>query len=122
MIQTVTSNHFSEFFQRFGFFIRKMESFLSVFLIILICSSHTINSLSLENTSDISTMLSKTFQSELRICPRRPPNRVGDIKIDKKEESLETVEKRFGPFLKPGGFFKPKECKARARVAILVPK
>lgn len=56
------------------------------------------------------------------LCPDSPPNRLGDIKIDLvTEESLEIVEQRLSLSLQPGGWFKPRECKARDHVAILVP-
>lgn len=36
-------------------------------------------------------------------------------------EPIETIEKRLSPRLQPGGWFKPNECQARDRVAIVIP-
>ncbi|XP_055325112.1 beta-1,4-N-acetylgalactosaminyltransferase bre-4-like isoform X2 [Sitodiplosis mosellana] len=61
-----------------------------------------------------------TFDGEA--CPKSPPNRLGRIPIDFKEETLEIVETRLSVPLQPGGWFAPKECRANHRVAIVVPK
>lgn len=55
------------------------------------------------------------------LCPPSPPDRLGEIQVDFKDEPLELVEQRLSLSLQPGGWFTPKECKARDRVAILVP-
>lgn len=55
-------------------------------------------------------------------CPSLPPNRLGRVAIDFKEESLEVVETRLSLSLQPGGWFAPTECTANHRVAIVVPK
>ena len=58
----------------------------------------------------------------LETCPLTPPNRLGRISIDLKGEPLDVVESRLSHSLQPGGLFAPKECKARDRVAVVVPK
>ncbi|KAH7948299.1 hypothetical protein HPB52_020326 [Rhipicephalus sanguineus] len=45
---------------------------------------------------------------------------VGRLKVLKDAPSFETMEKEF-PHILPGGRYKPKDCTARHRVAILVP-
>jgi hypothetical protein len=72
-----------------------------------------------ENSSSLFTSIMKVFG--LNPCPPIPPDLVGPIEVDTNVESLEDVEKRLGPKLQHGGRFKPKECRARYRVAIIVP-
>jgi hypothetical protein len=57
----------------------------------------------------------------LNPCPPIPPDLVGPIDVDVTIENIESVEERLGPHLLAGGRFKPKECKARFRVAVIVP-
>ena len=57
---------------------------------------------------------------ELKLCPIRPPNLVGPFKPDEIRETLDSVDTRFKPFLNVGGYYKPSECIARSRVAILI--
>lgn len=54
------------------------------------------------------------------LCPLIPPNLVGYIGIKKSVPTLEAVEDEF-PDVRTGGFFQPKECTSRHRVAILIP-
>lgn len=56
----------------------------------------------------------------LELCPLVPPHLVGRLKVLKGAPSFETMEKEF-PHILPGGRYKPKDCTARHRVAILVP-
>lgn len=66
---------------------------------------------------------SKCYKNEIKemeLCPIRPPNLVGQFIPDVSSESLESVEHRFAKVLQSGGYYKPKECMARDRVAILV--
>lgn len=58
---------------------------------------------------------------ESQFCPPTPPNLHGEFELDFKEELLDVVDQRLSFSLKPGGSFKPKECRARDRVAIVVP-
>lgn len=57
---------------------------------------------------------------QLETCPILPPNLIGLFEPDISSESLEAVEKRFEGVLQSGGYYKPKECIARDRVAIIV--
>ncbi|XP_040360137.2 beta-1,4-N-acetylgalactosaminyltransferase bre-4 [Ixodes scapularis] len=56
----------------------------------------------------------------LELCPIMPPNLVGRRKVLQQAPSLEDIEKNFTHIML-GGRFKPKECLARHRVAILIP-
>ncbi|CAN7937155.1 unnamed protein product [Ixodes hexagonus] len=53
-------------------------------------------------------------------CPLVPPNLVGRLNISLQAPSYEEMEKKFTHIMK-GGRFKPGNCRARHRVAILVP-
>ena len=57
----------------------------------------------------------------LNQCPSQPPNLLGPIEVDVGPEFLQNVEKRLAPLMQLGGRFKPKDCRARDRVAIVVP-
>lgn len=54
------------------------------------------------------------------LCPPIPPNLTGPVKVLKDSPSLDELEKKF-PMLEPGGHYRPQECQARDRVAIIVP-
>lgn len=57
----------------------------------------------------------------LNQCPAVPPDLVGPIEVDTKPEFIENVEKRFADEITLGGRYKPANCRARDRVAIVVP-
>ena len=57
----------------------------------------------------------------LNQCPAVPPNLRGPIEVDTQPEYIENVEKRFANKITLGGRFKPSDCRARDRVAIVVP-
>lgn len=54
-------------------------------------------------------------------CPPIPPNLQGPIEVDTTYEKMETIEMRLRDKLLPGGAFKPTECNAKDRVAIVIP-
>uniref|UniRef100_A0A336LBW0 Beta-1,4-N-acetylgalactosaminyltransferase n=1 Tax=Culicoides sonorensis TaxID=179676 RepID=A0A336LBW0_CULSO len=54
-------------------------------------------------------------------CPMVPDDLDGPIEVDTSYETLESVEKRLGPKLLPGGRYHPKKCNSKHRVAIIVP-
>jgi len=59
--------------------------------------------------------------SELKVCPMIPPNLHGAVKVQTDNiPSMEEMEKTYS-FLEDGGRFKPNQCIARHRVAIIVP-
>lgn len=57
----------------------------------------------------------------LNQCPAVPPDLVGPIEVDTQPEYLENVEKKFADKITLGGRYKPSDCRARDRVAIVVP-
>jgi hypothetical protein len=57
----------------------------------------------------------------LNQCPAMPPDLNGPIEVDTQTESMESVEKRLADKITMGGRFKPSDCRARDRVAIVVP-
>lgn len=75
----------------------------------------------LENNTKSHFMQSLMTKLGLNACPPIPPNLDGPIEVDTTEESLKNVIKRFESKLQPGGWYRPKECNAKDRVAIIVP-
>lgn len=61
------------------------------------------------------------YTTNLERCPPTSPYLQGEFELDFKSETLEELENRLGPYLQPGGWFAPKECKPKEKVAILVP-
>lgn len=57
---------------------------------------------------------------ELVLCPNRPPKLTGPFKPDTAPETLDSVDTRFTNLVESGGYYKPVECIARDRVAILI--
>jgi N-terminal region of glycosyl transferase group 7 len=57
----------------------------------------------------------------LNQCPATPPDLNGPIEVDTQPEFLENVEKRFADKITLGGRFKPSDCRARDRVAVVIP-
>ncbi|KAJ6647704.1 Beta-1,4-N-acetylgalactosaminyltransferase bre-4 [Pseudolycoriella hygida] len=54
-------------------------------------------------------------------CPPIPPDLVGSIEVNTTLEDIKTIESRFVRKLLPGGWYKPKECISKDRVAIIIP-
>uniref|UniRef100_A0A8D8JPD0 Beta-1,4-N-acetylgalactosaminyltransferase n=1 Tax=Culex pipiens TaxID=7175 RepID=A0A8D8JPD0_CULPI len=54
-------------------------------------------------------------------CPPIPPSLDGPYEVDPTYEPLTSVEQKLAPKLQPGGQYRPRECRARDRVAIVVP-
>lgn len=57
----------------------------------------------------------------LNQCPATPPDLVGPIEVDTQPEYIENVEKRLEDKITLGGRYKPSDCRARDRVAVVVP-
>ncbi|KAI6171161.1 Beta-1,4-N-acetylgalactosaminyltransferase bre-4 [Aphelenchoides bicaudatus] len=53
-------------------------------------------------------------------CPNEPPGLIGPIKVDQNEHTYEQIEQMY-PQLSVGGHGRPIDCKARHKVAIIVP-
>ena len=82
-------------------------------------------------------MLAKAWR--VNACPPIPPNlgmilifsflqktkhffiKDGPIEVDTNYEPIAEVEKRLASKLQPGGWYYPKECNAKDRVAVIVP-
>lgn len=60
-------------------------------------------------------------QQQLDLCPITPPNLRGEIAPDLSNVTLDVIEERFSDVLELGGYYAPKECISRDRVAIIVP-
>lgn len=58
-------------------------------------------------------------KDSLKKCPLIPPGLAGKLKVDKTPKTIEAIEKKY-EMLKDGKF-KPKNCTARQKVAILIP-
>lgn len=58
---------------------------------------------------------------EINFCPMRPPDLMGPFDPDVTSESMESIDERLKSDVKPGGYYKPTDCTARYRVAVLVP-
>lgn len=74
-----------------------------------------------ENSTKSHFMQSLMTTLGLNACPPIPPNLDGPIEVDTSEEPLANVIKRLETKLQPGGWYRPKECNAKDRVAIVVP-
>ncbi|XP_064120455.1 uncharacterized protein LOC135225154 [Macrobrachium nipponense] len=84
-------------------------------------SSNKVTSQNSNGTAGSAQETSRVLLSkEKALCPPVPPNLVGVVKINRTVPSLEEQE-RTHPELEPGGRFRPAECRARHRVAIIVP-
>lgn len=56
-------------------------------------------------------------------CPEKLPSMKGVIDVNMSEISLDEIRNFFsrGPYIEPGGHWKPSDCKPRWKVAILIP-
>lgn len=63
----------------------------------------------------------KRIHSDLEYCDLIPPGSIGPIHPDTEEETIENVQNKLKEIVLPGGFYTPRECQARQRVAIIVP-
>lgn len=59
--------------------------------------------------------------THLEACPSMPPNLNGPIEIDIEYEPIASIEERFRDYLLPGGWYKPRNCQPKDRVAIIIP-
>lgn len=68
------------------------------------------------------TFLSKLMTSlGINACPESPPDLHGPLEVNLTKDSVAGVETRLRPFLLPGGWYRPVECNAKDRVAIIIP-
>nr|CAD2163584.1 unnamed protein product [Meloidogyne enterolobii] len=78
-----------------------------------------------ENNNDDTQLIQiaqlwRVKQDNLTLCPEKPPNLKGKIDVDMRSLKLEEIEEEYKD-LWPGGHWRPKECKSRQKVAIVVP-
>lgn len=70
-----------------------------------------------DDVLDVSTTTGKTVE----LCPPVPPNLKGRVKVNLSfKVTWEDIHKA-NPGIQPGGLYQPKQCKARHRVAIIIP-
>lgn len=68
------------------------------------------------------TFLSKLMTSlGMNACPESPPDLHGPLEVNLTKDTVAGVESKFRPFLLPGGWYRPVECNAKDRVAIIIP-
>uniref|UniRef100_A0A9J2P9I5 Beta-1,4-N-acetylgalactosaminyltransferase n=1 Tax=Ascaris lumbricoides TaxID=6252 RepID=A0A9J2P9I5_ASCLU len=65
-------------------------------------------------------LVMRAQNENLQLCPMTPPALVGPIKVWMDAPSFAELERLY-PFLEPGGHGMPTACRARHRVAIVVP-
>lgn len=87
---------------------------------------HQQRNLAAEQQSNGGSGTKKFFQKfmstfGINMCPPTPPNLNGPLTVDTEFETLSSVEKKLESSLLPGGWFKPKECNPKDRVAIVIP-
>jgi hypothetical protein len=72
---------------------------------------------SLPNFNDLRRILNGTF------CPFIPPKLIGEMKVDEEDISIEELNKKYENTFNEssGGHWKPKNCQAFFKVAIIVP-
>ncbi|XP_018021153.2 beta-1,4-galactosyltransferase 3-like, partial [Hyalella azteca] len=61
-----------------------------------------------------------SMSGELLPCPTMPPNLGGPVAVDTSSADLAEEERRH-PELLPGGQWRPEECQARQKVALIIP-
>jgi len=74
----------------------------------------------MSNATAVSSVSFEHQKSDLETCPVLPPNLVGPIQVWMDTPSMETLGQLY-PELASGGHGQPKECRARHRVAIIIP-
>lgn len=69
-------------------------------------------------TSFLSKLMTKLG---MNACPEMPPDLHGPLEVDLTKDTVQAVEQRLRPLLLPGGWYRPVECNAKDRVAIIIP-
>lgn len=77
----------------------------------------------IQTTSSRSVTFLSKLMTKLGInaCPEDPPDLHGPLEVNLTKDTVAEVEKRLRPFLLPGGWYRPIECNAKDRVAIIIP-
>lgn len=70
----------------------------------------------------VRTQMPTHVNKTIGACPDTPPNLVGPLHVDfDQPRTLDQVRKEVGFPLQPGGRFKPTDCVAQQKVAIIIP-
>ncbi len=72
------------------------------------------------NSNSIENNDKNIRREKLEICPTIPPKLIGAIFVNNENDSFENIQKLL-PEIEIGGRFRPKECIARHKVAIIIP-
>ncbi|KAL5288001.1 hypothetical protein ACFFRR_008691 [Megaselia abdita] len=92
-----------------------------IFIESILSTSFNSSSLNSNTTSSSNYVQSiKSFFTRPK-CPQYPSRDAGPIQADTVFENLETVEKRLKNLLLTGGYFRPRNCTSKDKVAIIVP-
>lgn len=68
------------------------------------------------------TFLSKLMTKlGINACPECPPDLHGPLEVNLTKDTVAAVETHLRRFLLPGGWYRPPECNAKDRVAIIIP-
>ncbi|KAJ4918368.1 hypothetical protein JOQ06_000181, partial [Pogonophryne albipinna] len=65
--------------------------------------------------------LEKPGEKELEKCPETSPLLVGPLRVEFSSPVKEELIKKENPALQPGGRFRPRDCMALQKVAIIIP-
>ncbi|XP_033988403.1 beta-1,4-galactosyltransferase 1-like [Trematomus bernacchii] len=73
------------------------------------------------NLTQEKTVMAPTPRKPLEPCPNTPPHLVGPLVVEfNSKRSLDDMKKEMGPTLKEGGRYKPPDCIALQKVAIII--
>lgn len=87
---------------------------------IVVCLSLTIIVVFYNFSAYINNLNCQRFESQnLELCSITPPGLFGEFSPDMIEEPLDSVENRLKHSLELGGYYRPKHCISRDRVAII---
>jgi len=75
---------------------------------------------SLDKRSKRSSRSLKSVSEEVEMCPERSPLLLGALVVNQTKVDLEEVKQR-NPNVELGGRFRPQNCKARQKVAFIIP-
>lgn len=77
----------------------------------------------IQTTSTRSVTFLSKLMTKLGInsCPDTPPDLHGPLEVNLTKDTVAAVETQLRPYLLPGGWYRPIECNAKDRVAIIIP-
>lgn len=122
-LPTTTTISLIEEEDRLKYFNAVENSSFSSFLANSNSSSYSKYSGYIQTTSSRSVTFLSKLMTKLGInaCPERPPDLHGPLDVNLSRDTIAEVEARLRPFLLPGGWYRPVECNAKDRVAIIIP-